>query len=81
MKLIRRRTFNRMKLRLGRLYGHDRTEQLADRLYMLIGRYGVVPESGAYTGEEEGEHQQRELFWAEEERQGSPPVEKKHFLL
>ena len=57
MKLIRRRTFNRMKLRLGRLYGHDRTEQLADRLYMLIGRYGVVPESGAYAGEEEGEHQ------------------------
>ena len=41
MKLIRRKTFNRMKLRLGRLYGRDRAEQLSERLYMLIGRYGV----------------------------------------
>ena len=31
-------------MRLGRLYGRDRAEELSDRLYMLIGRYGVVPE-------------------------------------
>ena len=46
MKLIRRSTFSRMKMRLGRLYGRDMAEQLADRLYMLIGRYGVLPEEG-----------------------------------
>lgn len=57
MKLIRRRTFNRMKLRLARLYGHELTEQLADRLYMLIGRYGVVPESSGSPAEEEGNYQ------------------------
>ena len=28
MKLVRRSTFNRMKLRLGRLYGRERAEQL-----------------------------------------------------
>ncbi len=52
MKLIRRSTFNRMKLRLGRLYGRDRAEQLSDRLYMLIGRYGVVPRNGGASGDE-----------------------------
>lgn len=46
MKLIRRSTFNRMKLRLGRLYGRDMAEQLSDRLYMLIGRYGVSSKNG-----------------------------------
>lgn len=46
MKLIRRNTFKRMKLRLGRLYGRDRAEQLSERLYMLIGRYGVTSRDG-----------------------------------
>jgi len=46
MKLIRRSTFNRMKLRLGRLYGRDKAEELADRMYMLIGRYGVNSPNG-----------------------------------
>jgi glycosidase len=46
MKLIRRTTFNRMKLRLGRLYGRERAEELSERLYMLIGRYGVIPQEG-----------------------------------
>jgi sucrose phosphorylase len=46
MKLIRRSTFNRMKLRLGRLYGREMGEQLADRMYMLIGRYGVSSKNG-----------------------------------
>ena len=52
MKLIRRSTFNRMKLRLGRIYGRDRAEQLSDRMYMLIGRYGVAPRDGAVKKEE-----------------------------
>ncbi len=43
MKLIRRSTFSRIKTRLGRLYGKDKAEQLADRFYMLVGRYGVRP--------------------------------------
>ena len=46
MKLIRRSTFNRMKLRLARLYGREQAEQLSDRLYMLIGRYGVTAANG-----------------------------------
>lgn len=46
MKLIRRSTFNRMKLRLGRLYGREHAEQLSDRIYMMIGRYGVSSKSG-----------------------------------
>lgn len=52
MKLIRRSTFNRIKIRLGRLYGRDRAEQLSDRLYMLIGRYGVVPSEGYFHSNE-----------------------------
>ncbi len=47
MKLLRRRTFNNMKKRLAFLYGHERTDELADRLYMMIGRYGLQ----AYGGE------------------------------
>jgi sucrose phosphorylase len=43
MKLIRRSTFNRIKTRLARLYGSWRADELADRLYMLIGRYGTAP--------------------------------------
>ena len=39
-----------MKLRLARLYGPERTEELADRLYMLIGRYGVQPRDGYESG-------------------------------
>ena len=39
-----------MKLRLARLYGSDRAEELADRLYMLIGRYGVQPRDGYEMG-------------------------------
>lgn len=35
-----------MKKRLGFLYGHDRSDELADRLYMLIGRYGLQPQGG-----------------------------------
>ncbi len=49
MKLIRRSTFNRMKMRLGRLYGRDRSEELSARLYMLIGRYGVSVNDGTTT--------------------------------
>ncbi|NNC88743.1 MAG: sugar phosphorylase [Akkermansiaceae bacterium] len=60
MKLIRRSTFNRMKLRLGRLYGRDRAEQLSDRLYMLIGRYGVSPMNGDSTGK-------RPPLWSEKD--------------
>jgi sucrose phosphorylase len=52
MKLIRRTTFGRMKLRLARLYGSDRAEELADRLYMMIGRYGVQPRDGYEAGAE-----------------------------
>jgi sucrose phosphorylase len=43
MKLIRRKTFARMRQRLGRLYGTDRADELAERLYALVGRYGVAP--------------------------------------
>lgn len=43
MKLIRRRTFDRMRQRLAFLYGPGRAEELAERLYMLVGRYGVAP--------------------------------------
>lgn len=50
MKLIRRTTFSRMKLRLARLYGSEKAEELADRLYMLIGRYGVQPRDGYEMG-------------------------------
>ncbi len=46
MKLLRRRTFNSIKKRLAFLYGHDRVDELADRLYMLIGRYGLMPQGG-----------------------------------
>ena len=46
MKLLRRRTFNSMKKRLAGLYGHDRVDELADRLYLLIGRYGLSPHGG-----------------------------------
>lgn len=35
-----------MKKRLGFLYGQDRSDELADRLYMLIGRYGLHPQGG-----------------------------------
>jgi hypothetical protein len=52
MKLIRRTTFWRMKLRLARLYGAERAEELADRLYMMIGRYGVQPRDGYEAGAE-----------------------------
>lgn len=52
MKLIRRTTFSRMKLRLARLYGRGQAEELADRLYMLIGRYGVQPRDGFEVGAE-----------------------------
>ncbi len=47
MKLLRRRTFTSMKKRLASLYGHERLDELADRLYMLIGRYDLH----AYRGE------------------------------
>ena len=43
MKLIRRRTFNRIKKRLAKLYGSWRADELADRIYLLIGRYGTAP--------------------------------------
>lgn len=43
MKLIRRRTFNRIKRRLARLYGSWQADELADRIYLLIGRYGTAP--------------------------------------
>jgi glycosidase len=43
MKLIRRRTFNRIKRRLAKLYGSWRADELADRIYLLIGRYGTAP--------------------------------------
>ena len=52
MKLISRRTFNRMKLRLGRLYGRERADELGDRLYLLIGRYGVSPQDQGVVEEE-----------------------------
>lgn len=39
-----------MKLRLARLYGPEKAEELADRLYMLIGRYGVQPRDGFEMG-------------------------------
>ena len=42
MKLIRRRTFNRIKRRLAKLYGSWRADELADRVYMLIGRYDLA---------------------------------------
>ncbi|MEM6911810.1 MAG: alpha-amylase family glycosyl hydrolase [Verrucomicrobiota bacterium] len=42
LKLVRRSTFQRMRRRLARLYGPERVDQLADRLYAMIGRYGVV---------------------------------------
>ncbi|NIP93643.1 MAG: alpha-amylase, partial [Akkermansiaceae bacterium] len=63
LKLIRRSTFNRMKLRLGRLYGRDRAEELADRIYMLIGRYGVVPRNGGTPMNEN----RRYLRWSEKD--------------
>lgn len=50
MKLIRRTTFSRMKLRLARLYGPEKAEELSERLYMLIGRYGVQPRDGYEMG-------------------------------
>ena len=50
MKLIRRTTFSRIKLRLARLYGAEKAEELSDRLYMLIGRYGVQPRDGYEMG-------------------------------
>ena len=50
MKLVRRTTFSRMKLRLARLYGPEKADELADRLYMLIGRYGVQPRDGYEMG-------------------------------
>jgi sucrose phosphorylase len=79
MKLIRRSTFNRMKMRLGRLYGRERAEQLADRLYMLCGRYGVSPKGGDITGK-------RPELWSEKDavlitygdmvtRRGARPLE------
>lgn len=46
MKLLRRRTFYSIKKRLAHLYGHNRADELADRLYMLIGRYGLTPQGG-----------------------------------
>lgn len=46
MKLLRRRTFNNMRKRLAFLYGHERLDELAERLYMLIGRYGLMPQGG-----------------------------------
>lgn len=46
MKLLRRRTYFQIKKRLAQLYGHERSDQLADRLYMMIGRYGVSPQLG-----------------------------------
>jgi len=52
MKLIQRVTFSRMKLRLARLYGAEKAEELADRLYMMIGRYGVQPRDGYEMGAE-----------------------------
>lgn len=52
MKLIRRTTFSRMKLRLARLYGSEKAEELADRLYMIMGRYGVQPRDGYEMGAE-----------------------------
>jgi len=47
MKLLRRRTFKNMKKRLAFLYGHEHVDELSERLYMLIGRYGLQ----AYGGE------------------------------
>lgn len=47
MKLIRRRTFSRMQRRLALLYGPDQAEELAERLYMVVGRYGVKPVGAA----------------------------------
>ncbi len=43
MKLIRRRTFDRIRQRLAFLYGAAAADDLADRFYMLVGRYGVAP--------------------------------------
>ena len=47
MKLIRRRTFSRMRQRLAVLYGEEQADQLAERLYMMVGRYGVCPAGSA----------------------------------
>lgn len=63
MKLIRRSTFNRMKLRLGRLYGRERAEELSDRLYMLIGRYDVLPRDEDAGLDEVATHQR----WSEKD--------------
>jgi sucrose phosphorylase len=47
VKLIRRKTFDRMRQRLVRLYGTESADELAERLYMLVGRYGVAPINAA----------------------------------
>lgn len=47
MKLIRRKTFSRMRQRLAFLYGAECADELAERLYMLVGRYGVAPVKAA----------------------------------
>lgn len=52
-----------MKLRLGRLYGRDRAEELADRLYMLIGRYDVLPRDEDAGLDEVATHQR----WSEKD--------------
>gem|GEM_PF-4345485 len=41
MKLLRRKTFLRMKDRLATIYGKEVSSDLANRLYHLIGRYGI----------------------------------------
>ena len=46
MKLIRRKTFDRIHQRLVKLYGVSAAAPLAERLYMLIGRYGVESRIG-----------------------------------
>ena len=47
MKLVRRKTFDRIHQRLVKLYGIEAAAPLAERLYMLIGRYGVESRVGA----------------------------------
>ncbi len=42
MKIIKKQLFDKITRRLKKLYGH-RADLLAERLYMLIGRYGIDP--------------------------------------
>ncbi len=82
MKLLRRKTFLSMRDRLAKLYGKEQAEELATRLYHLIGRYGIDATESRTTRPQWTERDAVLITYADIVRKkGEPPLRTlKNFL-